>query len=72
MTKKVELHQINITILLKVIDGDRSDGRGLRQAQTAIFCNSDAEWADARQQVENAVAQLQAQLDQEDSGGSSD
>lgn len=72
MTKKVEFHQANISVLLKVMDGDKSDGQGLRRADTTIFCNTDAEWEDARGQIDKAIASLQAQLDQEDTGGSGD
>lgn len=60
MTKRVEFHQANITTLFRVIDGDRS--LGLRQMQSQVLVDTDAEWADVRRQIQQAMTELEAEL----------
>jgi hypothetical protein len=61
MPKKVEFHQANIVVLVRVLDGDKSDG--LRQFQTGVILNTDAEWSDVRQKIDDTIAEIQNGLD---------
>lgn len=58
--KKIELHQINVTVVLRVIDGDKSDG--LRQFQTGLLLDTDAEWAALRENIQQEIVRLQQEL----------
>lgn len=64
---KVEFHQAQITVTVRVVDGERS--HGVQQIETSILLNTDADWIDARQRIDEAIAQMQAQLDEADGDG---
>lgn len=61
MEKRVEFHQATITVLFRIVDGNRS--YGVKQAQISLLVDSDEEWQVARKQIQAAMAQLQEQLD---------
>ena len=61
MTKQAQFHQAQIAVLVRIIDGDKSDG--LRQFQTGVLLNTDAEWVAVREQIDEAIAEIQKELD---------
>lgn len=61
MDKRVEFHQAQITVVVKVVDDERS--HGMHQLQYQVLMDTDAEWESVRELMHEQIAQLQEQLD---------
>lgn len=62
MTKRVEFHQVTVTVVAKIVDDERSYGT-VQPFQFNLLMDTDAEWADARKRVAEHLKKLQEQLD---------
>lgn len=61
MPLKIEFHQAQVTVAVKLIDGPVS--KGLKQFSFMVLQNTEEEWAAARKQVEDALKKLQEEAD---------
>jgi hypothetical protein len=59
-TKRVEFHQAQITVVVRIVDDERS--YGLQQFSTTLFLNKDAEWTDARKRIDEALEEMAQQV----------
>ena len=58
--KRAEFHQAQITIVIKIVDDERS--YGTQQAQINLLVDTDEEWAATREQVAKALKQVEEQV----------
>lgn len=58
--KRVEFHQVQINVVMKIVDDERS--YGTQQAQVNLFVDSDQEWDAAREQIYEAMLQVEKQV----------
>lgn len=58
---KIEFHQAQITVAVRLIDGQKS--KGLKQFSLQVLLDTDEEWAAARQQIADAMKKLQEEAD---------
>ena len=62
MSKRVEFHQAEITVTVRVVDDERS--YGARRFSLALLLDTDAEWTAARRQIRETIEGLNANSDQ--------
>jgi hypothetical protein len=53
MTKRVEFHQAQVTVTVKVVDDERS--YGTQDFSTVVLMNTNADWADLREKVDSTI-----------------
>lgn len=58
--KRAEFHQAKITVVIRIVDDERS--YGVQQAQFDLLMDTDEEWAAAREQIEKARQQVEEQV----------
>ena len=61
MPKRVEFHQAEITVTVRIVDDERS--YGARQFSLVLLMDTEQEWHVAREQVRIAIDKMQDQLD---------
>jgi len=61
MTKRIEFHQAQLTVVLRAVDDDRSYGTQVLRYD--MLLNTDAEWNNVRALLAEQMEQLQEQLD---------
>ncbi len=66
MTKRVEFHQAQVTVAVKIVDDERSYGQ--QSFDTVVLMNTNADWADLREKIDNTIVQFQKQLDEAELG----
>ena len=60
MDKRVEFHQAQIKVTVRIVDDEKS--HGMRQFDTALLLNTDPEWADVRERIDRAIEQIREQV----------
>ena len=61
MARNVEFHQAQLTVVLRIVDDDRSYGTQVLRYD--MLLNTDAEWNNVRALLAEQMEQLQEQLD---------
>lgn len=62
--KRVEFHQAQISVAARIVDDEKS--HGAQQFSTTLYLNTDAEWADARKRIDEALAEIKKQVNSDD------